>query len=250
MTLISTRQQLRPRGGLHCLLLFDERRVRLDPSIVARTGFWLSFFRFQGATSHTTYVGGAKYTTRISPGPAAKTSRLRDTYPISALRSRANRVTAVSDWEDQCSNCHRTDCAFRLIFWMSGAPVSSTAHGASFDCLVRVGRALDQRLHENPLHFDNSARTSSPGSMVRGFSEGAGSRCGSALPTIRVSPARAQTIRPCDAGAATATVTRSANRRHSLGRSPGTRNVLYSAPTSKTTPRVIRTSSSKEVAKT
>jgi hypothetical protein len=47
-----------------CLLLtsFDERRVRLDPSIVARTGFWLSFFRFQGATTHTTEVGGVKYT--------------------------------------------------------------------------------------------------------------------------------------------------------------------------------------------
>ncbi len=69
MTLISIRQQLPPRGGFHCLLLFDERRVRLDPSIVARTGFWLSFFRFQGATSHTTKAGGAKYTVGISPDP-------------------------------------------------------------------------------------------------------------------------------------------------------------------------------------
>jgi len=51
-------------GWSRCLLhtSFDERRVRLDPSIVARTGFWLSFFRFQGATTHTTEVGGVKYT--------------------------------------------------------------------------------------------------------------------------------------------------------------------------------------------
>ena len=51
-------------GWTSCLLhtSFDERRVRLDPSIVARTGFWLSFFRFQGATTHTTEVGGVKYT--------------------------------------------------------------------------------------------------------------------------------------------------------------------------------------------
>jgi hypothetical protein len=49
-------------GWPRCLLLFDERRVRLDPSIVARTGFWLSFFRFQGATSHTTEVGGTTFT--------------------------------------------------------------------------------------------------------------------------------------------------------------------------------------------
>ena len=51
-------------GWPRCLLhtSFDERRVRLDPSIVARTGFWLSFFRFQGATTHTTEVGGVKYT--------------------------------------------------------------------------------------------------------------------------------------------------------------------------------------------
>jgi hypothetical protein len=51
-------------GWTRCLLLtsFDERRVRLDPSIVARTGFWLSFFRFQGATTHTSELGGVKYT--------------------------------------------------------------------------------------------------------------------------------------------------------------------------------------------
>ena len=54
----------RSTGWTRCLLLtsFDERRDRLDPFIVARTGFWLSFFRFQGATSHTTEVGGVKYT--------------------------------------------------------------------------------------------------------------------------------------------------------------------------------------------
>ena len=49
-------------GWPRCPLLFDERRVRLDPSIVARTGFWLSFFRFQGATTHTSKLGGVKYT--------------------------------------------------------------------------------------------------------------------------------------------------------------------------------------------
>jgi hypothetical protein len=51
-------------GWTRCLLLtsFDERRDRLDPFIVARTGFWLSFFRFQGATTHTSELGGAKYT--------------------------------------------------------------------------------------------------------------------------------------------------------------------------------------------
>jgi hypothetical protein len=47
-----------------CLLqyFFDERRGLLDQPIVARTGFWLSFFRFQGATTHTTGVGGVTYT--------------------------------------------------------------------------------------------------------------------------------------------------------------------------------------------
>ncbi len=49
-----------PRCLLHTS--FDERRVLLDQSIVARTGFWLSFFRFQGATTHATEVGGVKYT--------------------------------------------------------------------------------------------------------------------------------------------------------------------------------------------
>ena len=51
-------------GWPRCLLqyFFDERRVLLDQSIVARTGFWLSFFRFQGATTHATEVGGVKYT--------------------------------------------------------------------------------------------------------------------------------------------------------------------------------------------
>jgi hypothetical protein len=51
-------------GWTRCLLLtsFDERRDRLDPFIVARTGFWLSFFRFQGATTHTSELGGVKYT--------------------------------------------------------------------------------------------------------------------------------------------------------------------------------------------
>jgi hypothetical protein len=51
-------------GWPRCLLhtSFDERRVLLDQSIVARTGFWLSFFRFQGATTHATEVGGVKYT--------------------------------------------------------------------------------------------------------------------------------------------------------------------------------------------
>jgi len=41
---------------------FDDRRELKEQFIVARTGFWLSFFRFQGATTHTTKVGGAKYT--------------------------------------------------------------------------------------------------------------------------------------------------------------------------------------------
>jgi|GEM_PF-4485957 len=46
----------------YCNTSFDERRVLLDQFIVARTGFWLSFFRFQGATTHVTEVSGATYT--------------------------------------------------------------------------------------------------------------------------------------------------------------------------------------------
>jgi len=48
--------------SLPTAILFDERRVLLDQSIVARTGFWLSFFRFQGATTHVSELSGATYT--------------------------------------------------------------------------------------------------------------------------------------------------------------------------------------------
>jgi hypothetical protein len=41
---------------------FDVRRELIEQFIAVRTGFWLSFFRFQGATTHATEVGGAKYT--------------------------------------------------------------------------------------------------------------------------------------------------------------------------------------------
>ena len=40
----------------------DDRRELIEQFIVVRTGFWLSFFRFQGATAHATKVVGAKYT--------------------------------------------------------------------------------------------------------------------------------------------------------------------------------------------
>ena len=57
-----TTELTRGANSAYCNTSFDERRVLLDQSIVARTGFWLSFFRFQGATTHTTEVGGVKYT--------------------------------------------------------------------------------------------------------------------------------------------------------------------------------------------
>jgi len=41
---------------------FDVRRDQLELTIAVRTGFWLSFFRFQGATAHTPEGGGAKFT--------------------------------------------------------------------------------------------------------------------------------------------------------------------------------------------
>jgi hypothetical protein len=78
-------------GWTRCLLLtsFDERRVRLDPSIVARTGFWLSFFRFQGATSHTSELGGVKFTIsgflrricgRVTPATGMPTLSVRSAW--------------------------------------------------------------------------------------------------------------------------------------------------------------------------
>ena len=49
-------------SSAYCNTSFDERRVLLDQSIVARTGFWLSFFRFQGATTHVSELSGVTYT--------------------------------------------------------------------------------------------------------------------------------------------------------------------------------------------
>ena len=98
----------RSTGWIRCLLLtsFDERRVRLDPSIVARTGFWLSFFRFQGATTHTSELGGVMYTisgflrricSRVTPTTGMPTLSARSAG-AQMLRSRSLR------WEYQCSS--------------------------------------------------------------------------------------------------------------------------------------------------
>jgi hypothetical protein len=79
-------------GWTRCLLLtsFDERRDRLDPFIVARTGFWLSFFRFQGATTHTSELGGVKYT--ISGFLHRICRRITPTTGMPTLSARSARV--------------------------------------------------------------------------------------------------------------------------------------------------------------
>jgi hypothetical protein len=79
-------------GWTRCLLLtsFDERRDRLDPFRVARTGFWLSFFRFQGATTHTSELGGAKYT--ISGFLRRNCSRVTPATGMPTLSARSAEV--------------------------------------------------------------------------------------------------------------------------------------------------------------
>jgi hypothetical protein len=85
-------------GWLRCLLLtsFDERRVRLDPSIVARTGFWLSFFRFQGATTHATEVGGVKYTTAGSLPQIRRQVSLTTGMPTLTARSTRVQIRPIA----------------------------------------------------------------------------------------------------------------------------------------------------------
>jgi hypothetical protein len=53
-----------PRGGVDesPTACFDVRRDQIELIIAVRTGFWLSFFRFQGATTHTPDGGGVKFT--------------------------------------------------------------------------------------------------------------------------------------------------------------------------------------------
>ncbi len=76
--------------SLPLLYNFDERRVLLDQAIVARTGFWLSFFRFQGATTHATDIGGAFHT--VSGSPSTLTDYpVRDAHPTSARLHDASR---------------------------------------------------------------------------------------------------------------------------------------------------------------
>jgi hypothetical protein len=89
---------------------FDDRRELKEQSIVARTGFWLSFFRFQGATSHTTEVGGAKFT--ISGFLRRIRHRVTPVTGMPTLPARSPTTQVVNHFcqeqEDHVSSCiHR-----------------------------------------------------------------------------------------------------------------------------------------------
>ena len=103
-------------GWTRCLLLtsFDERRDRLDPFIAARTGFWLSFFRFQGATTHTSELGGVKYTISgflrricgwVTPATGMPTLSAR------SAEVQIHRLPSLR-WEDHCNTHDPTAYAF------------------------------------------------------------------------------------------------------------------------------------------
>ena len=85
------------RGATPCLLqyFFDERRVLLDQAIVARTGFWLSFFRFQGATTHATGSEVRVTNLGIAPSNPRRLPRYGDAYPTSAWRKDASLWPAL-----------------------------------------------------------------------------------------------------------------------------------------------------------
>jgi hypothetical protein len=100
-------------GWTRCLLLtsFDERRDRLDPFIVARTGFWLSFFRFQGATTHTSGLGGVKYT--ISGFLRRICGRVTPATGMPTLSARSANVQMhwppSLRWDNHCNTSDQTN---------------------------------------------------------------------------------------------------------------------------------------------
>ncbi|HVB51429.1 MAG TPA: hypothetical protein VND89_06820 [Acidimicrobiales bacterium] len=135
---------------------FDDRRELKEQFIVARTGFWLSFFRFQGATTHATKVGGAKYTIsgflrriqhRVTPVTGMPTLPARGLLTQVVSHSRFEQEDHISSYNDEKTRSgrpyfeHPVNDPSRLVGQRLGGP----SERGSDVVIVKIDRHGEER---------------------------------------------------------------------------------------------------------